>query len=127
MVYQRIYDLLVEAQINEVAVYRNTSFDPSIHPYLKPKDAAGKSQYGIRNTKGKLRNVDHPEIQASYERGSEIRKQKGLAPLPNPRARAKALMNKKFAAGQVEIRNKGLGSDNMLASVKSRGHGMKSS
>jgi len=121
---QRIYDLLVEAQINEVAIYRNTSKDSSIHPYLQSKKD-GQSEYGIRNAKGKLRNINHQEVVASAERGDEIRRKQGLPPRPSLRDRARDLMNRRRRSGQAEVRSKGPGEDNQLHSSHSKGHKKK--
>jgi hypothetical protein len=120
--YNRIHDLLVEAQINEVGVYRSTVTGSDINPYLQAKPNTGKSEYAIRNTKGTLMNINDPRVQASAERGSQIRREKGLPQLPSLRDRARNLMTtshrapkyRRFASGD-------------LHDLKSRGHGMKSS
>jgi len=118
----KTYNDLLNSLLNEVAIYRNTSEDPSIHPYLQPKDR--KSEYGIRNTKGKMRNIDHPEVVASAKRGAEIRREQGLPPRPSLRDRARSLMNRQIRSGQAEVRSKGpeTDKDDQLHSSHSKGH-----
>jgi hypothetical protein len=117
--YQRIYDLLVEAQINEVAVYRSTSSGPNTHPYLQA--TGGRSEYAIRNTKGKMRNIDHPEVVASAKRGAEIRAAQGLPPRPSLRERARRLLKGKDISGNTRVEYPQGGGT--IMSARSRGHG----
>jgi hypothetical protein len=120
---QRIYDLLVEAQINEVGVYRSTVTGSDVNPYLQANPNTGKSEYAIRNTKGKLMNIKDPRVMASAEKGSEIRRQKGLPQLPSLRDRARNLMTRSHQAGKTTHSRFASGD---LHDRKSRGHGMKS-